>query len=744
MSHIQQAPGADVLPIEVTYLPGFEYDHLKFGTYPDRIGFANNGVLDFNRPSRQLVSMAQAWLFFGVVESYTGLPLVKSSFLRNKNDAAGQRLSQVVDTSGLSAILGKRALNLRIDTTRHVKNEVKRQVRQLSRSWQPHLNTVDTIESIIGIASGVIGVYSTTMGKILTIMATAFEAIDALESVQNGDPISAAVFLSSRLLVESMVKHLDIVLFDKSSGSQVFPSPPILGPRLLEPQTQSAHLLVQRMTEVGWCRSQAVNLRQSYGYNIVYYLSSIRRQEPSHINHNRCFDTKCLAHNADGETYLTRHVNDHCQCGWVATPPEKITSIIAVGGIPLIKIFQRPHQVESVELEVLEYTKDTQYTAISHVWADGLGTPHGNALPKCQLLKLARQVSSLPNAKGSSSSLFSSRSENLFWLDTLCIPVGFGNSELRQKAINKMAVIYSSAAQVRVLDGELEQVSHEAEPWELIDARILCSKWNTRCWTLQEAALAHRIYFQFRKSSIPVEASRHYLIISHKISSGVTHDPDEWPRFFEPSELANWRYFDDITLNYLRATLCTLAGQSIHQDLERRPKGPPRLWRRQRCFQRRAEFRRTWNDIGKRSTTKPEDIHIILANLTDFSAAQIMALKSPVERTKGLLHCQRSFPIDVLYNEAPRPEAGGDHHSRPHPLIEHALVRCTDKGLLFDPSDSRTNRPGRTRPRLSLLSHVQSPRDSASKPETMFGVGLIVFFLWKMLSVEVHPRTSAY
>ncbi len=44
-----------------------------------------------------------------------------------------------------------------------------------------------------------------------------------------------------------------------------------------------------------------------------------------------------------------------------------------------------------------------------------------------------------------------------------------------------------------------------------------------------------------------------------------------------------------------------------------------------------------WNEIGRRSTTQDNDIHAILAGLTDFSPTRMMSFISQVERTKMML-----------------------------------------------------------------------------------------------------------
>jgi hypothetical protein len=130
-----------------------------------------------------------------------------------------------------------------------------------------------------------------------------------------------------------------------------------------------------------------------------------------------------------------------------------------------------------VQLQVHRASARDQYVAISHVWADGLGNPKSNALPECQLRRLAKYLAELPNpssrnADDGSRSLYSFgplsvridigklkvvyRPSNpcmLFWMDTLCIPVARDENdtevwELKRQAIDQMASIYSGASHV--------------------------------------------------------------------------------------------------------------------------------------------------------------------------------------------------------------------------------------------------------------------------------------------------------
>ena len=149
-------------------------------------------------------------------------------------------------------------------------------------------------------------------------------------------------------------------------------------------------------------------------------------------------------------------------------------------------------------------------------WSDGLCNLTDNALPKCQLRHLEQLISKLPQYKSYSSKdvpfddrvwrdplpyqsleLKDQASEErplYFWIDTLCVPLT--PESLQKEAIINMRAVYSRATRVLVLDSELMRSTMDSCPEEKL-ARITCSTWIRRMWTLQEVALARSTYFQF-------------------------------------------------------------------------------------------------------------------------------------------------------------------------------------------------------------------------------------------------------
>lgn len=151
-------------------------------------------------------------------------------------------------------------------------------------------------------------------------------------------------------------------------------------------------------------------------------------------------------------------------------------------------------------------------------WADGLGNPKvgadRNSLPLCQLKRLSQLCSGVPWTKVSKNEpedahdriwttvnppteptffVEELNSQPLyFWLDTISVPM----NHLRARAIRNMRRVYSQANRVIVLDADLLRVRGTHVNAEELLGRITCSSWIRRLWTLQEAVLARKLWYQ--------------------------------------------------------------------------------------------------------------------------------------------------------------------------------------------------------------------------------------------------------
>ncbi|KAI6874735.1 hypothetical protein KC323_g601 [Hortaea werneckii] len=140
---------------------------------------------------------------------------------------------------------------------------------------------------------------------------------------------------------------------------------------------------------------------------------------------------------------------------------------------------------------------DTPYVALSHVWAEGLGNPLANALPVCQLNYVYECVENLRQELGLQ------QRKLLVWLDTLCCTVS--SPKHRNMCLQQMQQIYRNATAVLILDAQLARFSALELDSVEICARLLFSTWMRRLWTLQEGALARRLWVQLADRPVSME-----------------------------------------------------------------------------------------------------------------------------------------------------------------------------------------------------------------------------------------------
>lgn len=162
----------------------------------------------------------------------------------------------------------------------------------------------------------------------------------------------------------------------------------------------------------GWCPHavEALSYRFRGQLCVLAYLLSLRRH-PARINvHAGCESAgQCIAFNTTLASYDTKHTTETCTCVMVETPYIRLKEILLVGGIPLISIEGGEGTGEPLTLGVHERTMRTEYIAVSHVWADGLGNPTANALPSCQIEKLRKSMTALLPLTSASSKVIATR-----------------------------------------------------------------------------------------------------------------------------------------------------------------------------------------------------------------------------------------------------------------------------------------------------------------------------------------------
>ena len=236
------------------------------------------------------------------------------------------------------------------------------------------------------------------------------------------------------------------------------------------------------MRASGWCPSQiSILIQDAFSLQSLHYFAALPQPEIAG-RHQLCGPKKCTAYQNNLDQYRTQHHPYGCQCEELSVNVEAIDEILREGQLPLLRIIPG-HTIADLDLQIISSQSGSSYVALSHVWADGLGNPYANALPRCQLLRLHGLLQA-PNMPRDSSD---DQEELLLWCDTLCCPVK--PIEAKNRALLQMKRTYQDATNVLVLDSSLQLYDSILESPEEMCTRILISGWTRRLWTLQEGEL---------------------------------------------------------------------------------------------------------------------------------------------------------------------------------------------------------------------------------------------------------------
>ena len=297
------------------------------------------------------------------------------------------------------------------------------------------------------------------------------------------------------------------------------------------------------MRAAGWCPSQIRLLSEgTLSVQSSYYFTALPQPETP-ARHQSCNERKCSAYQNNLNKYTTQHCTADCDCEELSVDIEAIDDTLKHGSLPLLRILPGQTMTE-LTLEIVPSKSNSSYVALSHVWADGLGNPYANALPRCQLIRLHSllQRSNIPSAQEETSE------DLLLWCDTLCCPVK--PEAAKNRALSQMKRTYQDASHVLVLDAALQMsASTPADPEEMC-ARIIASGWTRRLWTFQEGLLPAeqgKLWFQFQDRAFNIRPILFEIqqIFKNKICRrGLTGEIIS--RMINITTFSNYKYGSDV------------------------------------------------------------------------------------------------------------------------------------------------------------------------------------------------------
>ena len=318
--------------IVIPHLRG-EYDRGEFFGYPQRQGYVydKNGFICWDDQTQDIVKLQfyQTWLYYGLMFAVFGFPVDTADLIRPCLDNSAPQVDS-------------KKLNCLID------------------NWVVRLMGERRVGS------------TTIMSHARLCLSCAIAHCDWLDL----HPVEARtserwneVILSIKVLICSLKAPLSL-LED--------PRKPPLGQVM--PWSQSSNTLFPsaskiglHMTANGWCPFRTRYILSQFCYNTVYYLACLPRNRARKAKHNSCLKKgRCVGDSVDSQKPFKCLHTENCNgCPFISPPIEKILSILEDGEIPVI-VRTRGTQPQW-DLDVVKAGPNISYTAITHVWADGLG-----------------------------------------------------------------------------------------------------------------------------------------------------------------------------------------------------------------------------------------------------------------------------------------------------------------------------------------------------------------------------------
>ncbi|CAO1597715.1 hypothetical protein XANCAGTX0491_001514 [Xanthoria calcicola] len=645
-------PEADDGPIEDWTLNYWNYPQEQGWTVPDALPWWTSDVEETAR-------RAQEFMYFELLQRFLGHRIDPRELVRN--DGHGEKI--LLDSSVIPELLTR---------------------------WtaRQHASQRDAQDCIVTSSAN-----PRKGSNILSLLAQVVLECNRLDDL--AEPLQSTS-LAIRVLVETLTNAIYNILCVKERETRDIQ------------KMENNPLLRERFLTNGWCPFQVARLWGLYSPSTAYYLSSLPR-EPTFggVKHDDCDEIRCKTTTIDPSTYKPQHAEscstDNGMCSMVGVSSSKVADCIKRGRIPLVRFEESVDGI--LRPEIVESRRGLRYVALSHVWSGGLGNVNMNSMLSCQVRKLFDLLLELRKTGDDEHdrNLGTRKSNDLYreirktfrmplpeppillWIDTLCVPVGQEHRETRQSALAQMAQIYVEAQCVLVVDPELQKMNHTDLPDEQIFASILCSSWNSRSWTFQEACMARVFYIRFLDGHCVIDEKWHKFMkrieetaVSNIANLGVGEQAINM-RDVVMAEVSDWFRTMPVMTKTRGYDTRTLMSRS--ED-----------WQ---------NFVRVWNGLRRRSTTKTDDLYGIIAIMVDLSADEILKL-DPRERMKAILRSQSTLPLALLYQNCAKlcdlkgkplwapSEIAGDHLK-----MESEYMSVSDEGLLIDLRNSDTARHSR-------------------------------------------------
>ncbi|KAL8834556.1 MAG: hypothetical protein Q9176_007439 [Flavoplaca citrina] len=311
--------------------------------------------------------------------------------------------------------------------------------------------------------------------------------------------INDVLALSFMILGETLTRALNII--QKKLGFRI---EGWSGPDVRGQGWGYSKLILQKLDKDAWC-AKAIHMLQALLSKIpsvwcTYILSETPALKVRITFYARLPNVKRWTTNSDfcSDTEYIRHqiqLSPKCDTdedNYRSIDGQKLAAIINNGNVPLLQYHRSTRSLQVIEMD---QSFDKSYAIFSHVFTDGFGRSHldkKNGTSPCVLDMLTKILERATLLRAGNKSAV----PELFWIDTLAIPVEDQFAVERRQAIKQMHHIYTHAKYTIVLDLSLMRTTM-GPGYSNPAMKITMSRWMTRLWTLQEAVLSRNLYFCF-------------------------------------------------------------------------------------------------------------------------------------------------------------------------------------------------------------------------------------------------------